>query len=646
MVLGGYFIYTLKFKTVETTEAINLIPANAIYFLEAEKPIDNWQDFSSSSFWRFLKKHPYLEEITEDANYLDTLIADNKFLKYFGDRSFFTSAHLTKKNDYDFLFLVDLKKASKFELTDVVIEKILGNEGYIRTKTDFEGYTIVKLYDKEAKDNLYLCQVKNFLVCSYTYGLVKNSILQESDNQLAKNAKYQEVYNRTSNSGIARLYLQYDLLDDYMKIYTTGNEALMKDLSTSFSFTGLDMVLDENEALLEGYTSLPDSVEIYTRLLQEYGNAEYGFQNIISSRTAYAQVIALNKFKTFYTKVLELRGNDPEALKKYKNLKNKVEKILGLSLEKDILAWIGNEIVLAQNLPSKLHRKEDDLVVAIKAYNVDFAKEKLIGIQRTIKRRTPTKFKKMSYKNYDIYYLDINGLFGGFFGKAFDKLTKPYYTIIDEYIVFSNSPKTLVSLVEDYENGNVLANYEGFKRVADNIGEEAALFTYINGKMAYDVLERNIKPNEKNNYAKNKDYFNFFRSVGISYTSKGEGFENKIYMHFTNDEDLEPIPEIEVDSLASEYLEDYTKELEKLSEAETFVLTEVNDGRFVKYFKGTEIVHIEAETKNGKLHGDFLEYYKSGTVRSDGKYRKGRKTGRWKYYAEVGTLEEKDWEGL
>ena len=83
-----------------------------------------------------------------------------------------------------------------------------------------------------------------------------------------------------------------------------------------------------------------------------------------------------------------------------------------------------------------------------------------------------------------------------------------------------------------------------------------------------------------------------------------------------------------------------------MSEAEVFVLNEVNDGEFVKYFSGTEIVQLKAETKNGQLHGDFMEFYPNGSVRSEGKYRKSKKVGRWKYYNTEGVLEEKDWEGL
>jgi len=644
---GGFYAYTMFFKSTESTDAINLVPDDAIFFLEAQSPIRNWQKFSNSDLWKFLKMHPTLAEVTDDADYLDKMISDNQLLfSAFGDRTFFMSAHMTKPTDYDFLFIVDLRDAAKFDLMDVAIKNMVSERDYTVTERDFEGYNIIQLFDKKAKDNLYLAQVKNFLVCSYTAKLVENSIIKEAEAPLANDAKYKEVYQRVGNDGIGRLYLQYDLIDDYLKVYTTGNESTMKTISESFSYTGLDMKLEDEEALMTGYTSLPDSADVYTKLIQEYGNAEYGFHNILSSRIAYAQVIALNKFKEFYKKVIEMQSRDPQSLKEYNEMKRTVEKVLGLSLEDDILSWIGNEVVLAQNVPSKLHHNEDDLVVAIKAYNVDYAKEKLLMVQKKIKRRTPAKFKKMSYKSHEIYYLDIKGFFSVFFGKSFGKITKPYYTIIDEYVVFSNSPKTLVALLEDYENGNVVGNMESFKRLQKNIPEKVALFTYVNGETTYDVMGKNVKAAEKANYAKNKKYFIFFKSVGVAYTASGDGFDNNIYILYSDDYEEPMIAELEIDSISNKYFEDYTETLKNMSEAEVFVLNEVNDGEFVKYFSGTEIVQLKAETKNGQLHGDFMEFYPNGSVRSEGKYRKSKKVGRWKYYNTEGVLEEKDWEGL
>lgn len=137
------------------------------------------------------------------------------------------------------------------------------------------------------------------------------------------------------------------------------------------------------------------------------------------------------------------------------------------------------------------------------------------------------------------------------------------------------------------------------------------------------------------------------RSIVVAYTASGDGFENVVHLSFMEPtENVETVPADDSKAKADKYLKDYTAELENLSEAEVFVLNEVNNGEYVKYYDGSGQIEIKAETKNGKFHSDFIEYYENRTVRSEGNYRKGRKTARWKYYDEQGELTEKSWQGV
>ena len=643
----GYITYSFLSEQIDTANPLQLIPPNAIYILEAEDPIENWKSFSQSTFWTFLKKHPSLAEINEEADYLDTLLNNNRHtFKLLKNRHFYMSAHMKGASDYDFLFLIDLDQASKLNLVSKTIHSLTSDEDYTIRENDYKGYTITDLKDKTDRDHFYLTQVKNYLVCSYTRKLVTTSIDQIEQEDFAMPTSYTQVADELDTDGLARIYLNYSYLDNYLKLYLTDNSSSTKALSRSFSYTGLDLILDKDHATLSGYTSLPDSVELYTKLLQKYGNTRFRFDEVISARTAYLLALGIDDFDEFYQDIVALREKE-ESAAAYNSIKNKVEKVLGLNLEKDVLAWIGDEIILAQNRPSKLHRNEEDFIVAIKADDIDFAKEKLLLLQKKIKRRTPARFRKLQYKTYPIYYLDIKGFFHVFFGKAFGKLTKPYYTIIDDYVIFSNSPRTLVSTIEDYEDGLVLAKSTEYKAAVDELPSSNTLLVYASGPRAYDALKQNIKESEVADYKKSKPYLTFFKTLALSYTASGTGFENEMYVHFVEDAELVgELPPDRSEKLSSEYLEDYAAKLQSMSDAEVFVLQQINNGKFETYYTGNQQVKILAETKNGRFHGDFIEYYINGNKRSEGTYRKGRKIGRWNYYDDQGTRTEKKWEGL
>ena len=66
----------------------------------------------------------------------------------------------------------------------------------------------------------------------------------------------------------------------------------------------------------------------------------------------------------------------------------------------------------------------------------------------------------MNYKGYEINFMAIKGFFKMFFGGAFEKLDKPYFTIIDDYVIFSNEPSTLRAVVDSFAAKETLSTSE------------------------------------------------------------------------------------------------------------------------------------------------------------------------------------------
>jgi len=60
------------------------------------------------------------------------------------------------------------------------------------------------------------------------------------------------------------------------------------------------------------------------------------------------------------------------------------------------------------------------------------------------------------------------------------------------------------------------------------------------------------------------------------------------------------------------------------------IVVNINEGR----------TRIECERLNGKLHGEFKEYYASGKIKTVGQFTDGKKTGVWNYYLENGKKEQ------
>lgn len=617
----------LKYADYNRIDPLQLIPSDAIYILETDAPLANWQEFYQSPFWRFLQHHPDLQEITQEAQYLDSLIQSNQsLLKHFGDHHLILSAHMISNRDYEFIFAFDLQKASKFSLTQLPLQSLLGKEFKVIEQT-YREEKLLKIMDLSDQSSLYLAQSHNYLLCSYNLSLIHASLDQRNLESVG-GEDFKQVYSKVTRKGLGQFYINYAFLDDYISLYFS-NDPSMEQALGQLSFSSMDLNLKSERIEATGYSSIAQDAA-YTSLLHQFGNGKRSFHHSLSNRVALLQSIHIHHVDEFYDSLLVLRSQAQADLAAYQSLKMQLEKRLQLSLEDDLLSWVGDEILFAQLAARQGVSSSDDLLVAIKASDLELCKSKLAKIQKQIKKRSPAKFKHISYKGHSIHYLDLKGMFKLFFGRAFNKITKPYYIVLNEHVIFSNSPKTLIALIEDYENGKVLANDADFLKLHESLPSELALFSYVNPQLLYPILKRSVSADLQDELQENKAYFEYFNQCALGFRASTLGFENRLILEYGK-----PKKQYEF-SASNQLYTDYAVDLASLDGAGNFVLEEIDQGIYYKYFPQSKLVMVKAETKNGLLHGRYWEYYSNAELKAKGKYRKGKKTGRWIYYDQTG----------
>jgi hypothetical protein len=282
-------------------------------------------------------------------------------------------------------------------------------------------------------------------------------------------------------------------------------------------------------------------------------------------------------------------------------------------------------------------------MVVMKANSINYAKERLDFIADQVKKRSPAKFKKVDYKDYTIKFLDIKGVFKMFFGKLFSKLEKPYYTIVGDYVVFSNNPRTIISLIEDYESKNTLSNDEKFKDFLDKFNQESTVFSYIASNRAFPLFVKKLDAITKAGVAKNEVYFRSFCDLGFQLSERDDKFFTKVRMNF-----LEYKPDtgvIAIDSLADAE-EDAAAMLDSMDDVQRFLMTKFEHNVIRDFYGNSDNLRFEAETKRGDLHGRYREFYETGELKVYGRYRRGEKRGVWHYYNKDGTLQRKERFGI
>ncbi len=655
---GGYWYFL---KPVDNIRPIYLVPKDAIYIIETTEPISNWQKISNSDTWKHLQKNAYFAELTSSANYLDTLIKENqRVFDWLGSRTVLISAHMYKADDYDFLYVVDLEKVSQFGALQRYLESIVGDV-YKITRRTFREVEIIEMYDPQERETLYLSFVQNLLLVSYKHNLIEAAIEQKDLPVIGRDFSFIDIDQQISGKDMFRLYFQYNYLDDYMRCYTNSPDASVTALSNWLKFTGVSFKMEEDVLSMEGYTNLNDTANSYINALINSENGSTDILKISPQRTAFYLGLGFSDFETFFDNIEQSMSKDEKGFKAYKENMNKLEKFLEIDIKEHFISWIDNELAFVQSKPTGLG-DENEFALVLKTKDAKIAKEKLRFVGTQIRKQTPVKFKEVVYRNYPIRFMSVKGFFKLILGDFFSKLEKPYYTIIDDYVVFSNHPQTIKNFIDDYVDQNTLGSSEEFKAFQSSFSKKSNAFVYINSPTMVDNLKGFVDNETWASIQENKQFITCFSDLGLQLIKDGKQFKTLLTTRYKDPEKVQqmlaeqaaleqvigPNPQVTLDDILVDAIIAFrdispdSLDLEEMISIDGITLDDLDAKKHQAFFEDGKTLKLEVYLKDGLKHGSYREYHESGTLKVKGKYKNDKPTGIWRFYDESGKRTRKE----
>ncbi len=635
IVIAGY-IFLIEPST--SYQSVYLVPENAAFIIETDRPFKAWENIVHSKAWNSLRTNDFLAQLDTNIRSLDSLVSSKRVLfKLFGSRKVLISAH-PYHNKYDFLYIVDLKKISKFKDVNKYMQKILGDD-FKLTQTEHKGLQIYELFDKESGEIYYFSLVKNQLIFSKNPLLLVSSIDQMEELIIGRDLNYIQVAKKISGKGLFNIYINYKYFVNYIENMLGKTNEFISSLSGSLYYSGISFDIDEDALIkLSGFTTVNDTVSSYFLAILNSGKGSKNILNVTPKRAASYICIGFDDMATFYENLESSLGDD--VTKEYQSAVQKIEKRLKINIRENFFNWIDDEIAMIQIQPSNLG-KENEFAVVFKAKSRNMAEKNLDYINTQVRKNTPVKFKEVSYNGYTINYLHIPGFFKMILGKLLERLEKPYYTIIDRYVIFSNHPQTLKSIIDDYESGNTLANSVEFYNFSRNFSNKSSVFLYIQTPLFLSNLKEFVGSQTWLSLQKNKEYFNAFPQIGFQVNNADDLLKLELAaQYYGKAEEFKPVKydigamlPLAADTLVSVQKADSSG---LIIESE-IVITDLDAGRHDEYFENGQL-KLTVGLKNGLKHGNFKEYFENGTLKIRGRYKDNNKYGNWSYFNERGEL--------
>ncbi len=642
LIPAGIIIYKFFIEPEQHYRSIYHVPGNAIMIIEVENPVLAWKEIVHSDAWEKLRHNDYLLKLDSTITRIDSVINSKKILfRMAGSRKIILSVHETTPARYDNLYIIDLKKASKFKNSSDYLSKIL-NDNYSVTERVYKNRKIYEVYAKKINEIFYFTVVHDQLIFSTVPVLIESSVDQINKLTLGRDLEFIDVYKRTSGKGLFSLYINHKYFSKYLNRQLGKSNPFVNIIKQTFDYSGFTFTIDDaGNIALSGFTNINDSARSVLVPVILSGETKHDIARIVPRETASMVSIG---FKNIEGMIKEIRDkqyeNFPES---YNKTLSRLEKKFRISFTKNFLSWIDNEIALVQTQPSNLG-SNDEFAVVFKAKNNKDAKQNLDLITRQIKRNMPAKFREVNYRGYEINYLSVPGFLKIIFGRMLEKLEKPYYTIIDNYVVFSNHPQTLKNFIDSYISKNALGSSIDYYNYIKTFSGKSSIMLYLQTPVLFSNLQSHLSNSVWNKLKSNKDYITSFPNIGFQLKNE----DNLIKIDLSTEYKHE-IPEFKPANYnidAFEFSEGTQKQLltdtsgndPSVGFSESSIIIHDLDANKHEEFFADGSLKLSVGLRRGEKHGRFYEYYPNGETKIKGRFRNNTKTGTWKYFDEQGEL--------
>ncbi|MDR1671006.1 MAG: DUF3352 domain-containing protein [Alistipes sp.] len=655
--LGGYLLWSacsVWLTPDRRVQQIYLVPRDAALIIQSSDPLGDWKRFTSSPPWQKLAQAESMADIASTVTTLETTLNANRaLLGLVGRRELMISLHKTRPDGWDFLALVDLKKISKLRSLRTALEKVMELSGDV-TRREYKTVTVIEMRDPVSRDMLHIAFIDNHLAVSYSGALIQAAIDERENPQIGLDPAFVEVEKSVGGRGLCRVYLNYGALPRFLSLFMPSPGGWFDSFTASSDFAGLALEVSKERVEVTGATILGAEPDPYTAALMSSGKAQVRAQSIMPARTAFFATLGFNDPATFVTQLEHaLAAGDKTAFDNYRKSRAQLEKYFDISLSDDFLGWMEGEFALAQLEPGLLGR-EAEYILAVRARDISKARESMALIEQRVRGRTPIRVASVDYNGYPINYVELKGFFRLFFGSLFSRFETPFYTYVDDYVVFSSRSSSLLSFVEDHRQGNSLDGEETFRHAFSRAGGAATVFAYLDTHRFWPLLGPMMSTATWNDMQKNRDIVWSFPSmtmqiVAARQTSLSLAMDYRPYEKpdettvvqavgaVTTADDTADASDASDDALDA----DAESERELMSELKRFHVEQF-EGNVLREFYDNGALRSESEVRDGKRHGRYREFSEDGVLLVRGKYTAGRPRGTWKYYTPDGKFDRKE----
>jgi len=458
------YFKNLNPQSERTSQIMHTIPADAALIFEFNNDSGFYDIFRDNQLFAAIIGKQTMGE-------LDTLrqqlLLNPVLEKFFNGQNIFISLHPLKNNVVDFLLTTSTTRG----FTTAVIDQLAKqqNTGLLISAENIEGKKGYVIYSAILKKRFYLVNKEDDIFSgSFSRDLIVQTIKQDPKDA----TPFVLLPDQQNSNSLANLYVNFSQLNPLFKqLFTNDNTAIFKSFRLFPGLSALTLNFKTNALMFSGLTDIQKNApQAYLNLFINQQPVVNQLKNVFPSTTAYSITFGVSdplKFKTDLSQWQAKAGLQHEKDSLFKKIKAET----GLNLITEFNQQLSTEFAVVTT-----RYEEKIAIIAVK--NGSDLKPVINNISTKLTDNTG----QFNYNKLPFFLL----------GDAFNIFKRPYFMIIDNYLVLANSTKELASYYDTYFNRKFLSKIGEYNQFDNLLAERSNVAWFTNFKNSQPELKRDL----------------------------------------------------------------------------------------------------------------------------------------------------------
>jgi len=490
----------------QNRSAYDALPESSSIIFELSRPQEALEKFSASAFEPQLKEAAFFRKLVSQFTGIDSLLksgtADTAF-RMWDNCKLIAAMMITGRDEFDYLYVVKKDHFLKERFQKFMAEA--GSKLNVVSRP-FRDETIYEAsFDGSGK--LSCAFVNGLLLASYTPSLAEDAVIQLREKpSLLKDENFREVQELAGEDADVVIFLNLTNLSGYQQLLVNEEQAdFFKSLGQFGNWMELDMKVRENSLMINGYTSVGGKKTFLAAFSRE-PSTQVEIIRIVPYNTALFFYYAIDNFDDY------LKDTGKSFSSELENFKN----------------WVSNEWCFGLLEPLDEHY-EDDIFLAVRAVDPEIAAQSLAERARL----SGDDLLPAEFKEYPIGQLSVKDELNDLLEHHFLKISEPYYTVIDNFVVFANNISTLKTILQNYEDGQTLRTDPDYMVFERNLTTTSNFYIYFNTARSVELLNRLLSNALLSDIRKGNKNFVRFSPVALQFNHYQDIFFTNGYIQYS-----------------------------------------------------------------------------------------------------------------